>query len=397
VRILHTSDWHLGRSFHRAGLLDAQAGFVDSLLDTVRHERVDLVLVAGDVYDRAVPAVDAVQVANDALRRLAALRVPTVITSGNHDSASRLGFAADLISAAGIHLRTDCSRVADPVMLEDRHGPVAVYPLPYLEPEGLTEQWGLADRSHEAVATAAMAKVRSDLAARPEGTRSVALAHTWVSGGAPSDSERDISVGGICHVPAATFDGLDYVALGHLHGRQEITPRLRYSGSPIAYSFSEAHHLKGSWLIEVGREGFERADFVAAPVPRPLGRLRGRLAELLTDPSYAGLEDHWLQITLTDPMRPRAAMEQLRDGRFPHTLALGFEPDGCGALDPVLAPVVAGRSEREVVGDFITAVRQVPADLDERALLDAACEGCRRPLDELMLEAQRPPAPAAVG
>jgi len=397
VRILHTSDWHLGRSFHREGLLDAQARFVDSLVDTVRDERVDLVLVAGDVYDRAVPAVDAVQLADDTLRRLAALRVPTVITSGNHDSALRLGFAADLISAAGIHLRTDCSRIADPLLFEDRHGPVAVYALPYLEPEALTEPWGLPVRSHEAVATAAMASVRRDLAARPAGIRTVAVAHTWVTGGAPSDSERDISVGGISHVPASTFDGLDYVALGHLHGRQEIKPRLRYSGSPLAYSFSETHQLKGSWLVELGRNGFGRADFVAAPVPRRLSRLRGRLAELLTDPAYAGLEEHWVQITLTDPVRPRAAMEQLRGSRFPHTLSLLFDPEERAGPDPVMAPVVAGRSEREVVTDFVAAVRDIPATLDERALLEAACEGCRKPLDDLVLEAQRVQSAAQTG
>jgi len=396
VRILHTSDWHLGRSFHREGLLDAQAAFVDSLLETVRAQAVDLVVVAGDVYDRAVPPVDAVHLANEALQRLAALRIPTVITSGNHDSASRLGFAADLITAAGVHLRTDCARLSEPVLLDDRFGPVAVYGLPYLEPESLTQRWQLDDRSHAAVTAAAMAMVRADLAQRAAGTRSVVLAHSWVTGGTPSDSERDISVGGVCHVPVATFDDLDYVALGHLHGRQQITPRVRYSGSPLAYSFSETDHVKGSWLVELGNDGFERADFVAAPIPRRLGRLRGRLDDLLTHSRYDDLEDRWLQVTLTDRQRPRAAMERLREGRFPHVLMLGFEPEGRDATPLSSAPIVTGRSERDIVTDFVTAVREVPADLDERALLEAACEGCRKPLDELMLEAQRAGAAAEI-
>ena len=143
MRILHTSDWHLGRSFHREDLLSAQADFVDHLLDTVRAERVDVVALAGDVYDRALPPVDAVQLASDALRRLAAEGVRVVATSGNHDSAHRLGFAADLIDAAGIHLRTTADSVGRPVVLEDEHGPVCFYGLPYLEPDAVREPWHL--------------------------------------------------------------------------------------------------------------------------------------------------------------------------------------------------------------------------------------------------------------
>ena len=126
VRILHTSDWHLGRSFHREGMLGHQAAYVDHLLDVVASERVDLVLLAGDVYDRALPPVDAVRLANEAFTRLAASRARVVVTSGNHDSAQRLGFGADLIDAAGVHLRTDAAGVGTPVLLDDAHGPVAV-------------------------------------------------------------------------------------------------------------------------------------------------------------------------------------------------------------------------------------------------------------------------------
>ena len=374
MKILHTSDWHLGRSFHREGLLDAQGVFVDHLVETARSERVDLVAISGDVYDRALPPVDAVRLANEALGRLAALGVPVVITAGNHDSARRLGFAADLIAAAGVHLRTDPDRAHLPVLCEDRHGQVAVYGLPYLEPELLREPWGLRERSHVAVVGEAMGRVRRDLRARP-GTRSVVLAHAWVSGALASDSERDISVGGLAQVPSSAFAGIDYVALGHLHGRQQVSERIRYSGSPLAFSFSEARHTKGSWLVELGADGVESAAFVEAPVPRRLALLRGRMDELLTDPAHAAVEDCWLQVTLTDPQRPRAAMERLRAGRFPHTLVLAFAPESGEAVRRT-APQVAGRSDRQILDDFVTAVRESPADEAERLLLQAACDAC---------------------
>lgn len=232
MRLLHTSDWHLGRSFHRVGLLDAQAAFLDHLVATVHEHRVDAVLVAGDVYDRAVPPLPAVELFDTALHRLAEAGVPTVMISGNHDSARRLGVGAGLIERAGIHLRTDPAGIGTPVVLGDAHGDIALYGLPYLEPALVREQLGAAKAGHEAVLAAAMDRVRADLAGRPAGTRSVVLAHAFVAGGAASDSERDITVGGVAAVPTGIFDGVDYVALGHLHGSQTLTPRVRYSGSP---------------------------------------------------------------------------------------------------------------------------------------------------------------------
>src|SRR3954468_19130503 len=133
MRILHTSDWHLGRSFHRVGMLGAQAAFVDHLLEVVERERVDLVVVAGDVPDRALPPVDAVELADETFARLAASRATVVVSSGNHDSPARLGFNARLADAAGVHLRTRWQDVGTPVLLEDAYGPVAVYGVPYLE------------------------------------------------------------------------------------------------------------------------------------------------------------------------------------------------------------------------------------------------------------------------
>ena len=325
MRILHTSDWHLGRSFHGASLLEAQAGFVDHLLEVVEAEQVDIVLLAGDVYDRALPPVDAVQLADEAFARLADSRAGAVVTSGNHDSHVRLGFNARLADAAGVHFRTRWQQVGTPVVREDADGPVAFYGLPYLEPDAVRAAWELPARTHEAALSEAMVRVRADLASRPR-TRSVVMAHAFVAGSEEaagpmaSDSERDIAVGGLQVVPTRVFADVDYVALGHLHGRHTLTDRVRYSGSPLAYSFSERHHRKGSWLVDLDRAGATSAEFVAAPVPRRLSVLRGRLDDLLTEPAHAPDEQAWVQATLTDPRRPDHAMERLRRRFPPHRL-----------------------------------------------------------------------------
>ncbi len=373
MRILHTSDWHLGRSFHREGLLSHQAAYVDHLLAVVDSERVDLVVVSGDIYDRALPPVDAVRLANETFTRLSGSRAKVVLTSGNHDSAQRLGFGSELIDAAGVFIRTRADSVGTPVLLGDDHGPVAIYGLPYLDPDALRTTWDLPGRSHEAALTEAMRRVRADLAGR--GARSVVLAHAFVAGAEPSDSERDISVGGVSLVPTSIFDGVDYTALGHLHGRQILSESVRYSGSPLAYSFSETAHLKGSWLVDLGPGGVASAEFVEAPVPRPLARLRGRLEDLLADPRHSSAEQSWVQVSLTDDVRPIQAMQQLTR-RFPHTLMIGFEPAAAAMAQLPGAVAATGRSDHQIALDFVAALRGAPATAAEAALLLDATDAC---------------------
>ncbi len=377
MRILHTSDWHLGRSFHRVNLLAAQAAFLDHLVATVRAEAVDVVVVAGDVYDRAVPPLPAVELFDDALHRLSGLGVPTVMISGNHDSARRLGVGARLMEGAGIHLRTAPESCATPVVLADRHGDVAVYGLPYLEPALVREELSAVRADHSAVLGAAMDRVRADLAERPAGTRSVVLAHAFVTGGAPCDSERDITAGGVAAVPAEVFDGVDYVALGHLHGSQTISERVRYSGSPLAYSFSEAAHRKSMWLVDLGPAGEVAAERADCPVPRRLARIRGTLEELLADPALDAHEDAWVEATLTDPYRPPEPMARLGK-RFPHLLALAFEPAGRTDDAPAgYAERLRDRTDQQIAEDFVAHVRGDAPDPDERAVLRAALDAVR--------------------
>ncbi|WP_128377044.1 exonuclease SbcCD subunit D [Streptomyces cavernae] len=387
MRILHTSDWHLGRSFHRADMLGPQAEFIGHVVSTVREYAVDVVVVSGDVYDRAVPSLAAVELFDDALHRLAELGVPTVMISGNHDSARRLGVGAGLIGKAGIHLRTAPAECATPVVLADDHGDIAFYGLPYLEPALVKSEFQVEKAGHETVLAAAMQRVRADLATRPPGTRSVVLAHAFVIGGEPSDSERDITVGGVAAVPAGVFDGVDYVALGHLHGSQTITERVRYSGSPLAYSFSEAGHRKTMWLVDLGADGSIAAERIDCPVPRPLARIRGRLEELLADPELARHQGAWVEATLTDPVRPSEPMARLSE-RFPHTLNLVFEPERApDDPDVSYARRLAGRSDQQIAEDFVAHVRGTGPDDQERAVLRDAFDAVRA--DETVREVAR--------
>ncbi|MER7204319.1 exonuclease SbcCD subunit D [Streptomyces sp. CB01635] len=377
MRLLHTSDWHLGRAFHRVNMLGAQAEFIGHLVATVRERDVDAVVVSGDVYDRAVPPLAAVELFDDALHRLAEQGIPTVMISGNHDSARRLGVGAGLIGRAGIHLRTDPGACATPVLIPDATGDVAFYGLPYLEPALVKDEFAVSKPGHEAVLAAAMGRVRADLAERPAGTRSVVLAHAFVTGGEASDSERDITVGGVAAVPSGVFDGVDYVALGHLHGSQVISERVRYSGSPLPYSFSEADHRKSMWLVDLDADGFAAAERVDCPVPRPLARIRGDLADLLARPDLATHEEAWVEATLTDPVRPDDPMARLTE-RFPHTLSLAFDPQRAPEdPDVSYAQRLKGRDDQQIAEDFVSHVRGAGPDERERAVLREALDAVR--------------------
>ncbi|MGW7088490.1 exonuclease SbcCD subunit D [Streptomyces sp. NPDC054871] len=387
MRILHTSDWHLGRSFHRVNMLGAQAEFIDHLITTAREREADAVVVSGDVYDRAVPPLAAVELFDDALHRLADLGVPTVMISGNHDSARRLGVGAGLIGRAGIHLRTAPAACADPVVLADSHGDVAFYGLPYLEPALVKDEFGVKRAGHEAVLGAAMDRVRADLADRTPGTRSVVLAHAFVTGGEASDSERDITIGGVAAVPSGVFDGVDYVALGHLHGSQAISERVRYSGSPLPYSFSESAHRKSMWLVDIGAAGEIEAERIDCPVPRSLARIRGDIETLLADPELARHEEAWVEATLTDPVRPDGPMARLCE-RFPHTLSLVFDPERTPEdPDVSYAQRLKGRSDEQIAEDFVTHVRGAGPDVREQAVLRAAFDTVRT--DDTLREVAR--------
>lgn len=396
MRILHTSDWHLGRTLHGVDLVEHQAAFLDHLVEVVRQERVDAVLVAGDVYDRAIPPVAVVDLLTDTLLRLTEL-TRVVLTPGNHDSATRLGFAAPLFRER-LAVRARVEDLARPLELPaaDGESSALVYALPYLDPDTTRHRLAEEDddgtavvpaRSHEAVAAAAMRRVRTDLAARrAAGPRvpAVVMAHAFVVGGQASESERDIRVGGVDAVPLDVLTGgdlaPDYLALGHLHGPQRVGPEradgaggplARYSGSPLAYSFSERHHTKSSVLLELGADGVGHVELLPTPCPRRLSEASGSLEELLS-PAFDTQAQDWVRVAVTDTARPRDLYARVR-ARFPHALVVQHRPAVPLTGGPARA-VTAARDPLEVAAEFVQEVTGAAPTAAETAVLRAAYE-----------------------
>ncbi|GAA1999923.1 exonuclease SbcCD subunit D [Nakamurella flavida] len=374
--LLHTSDWHVGRTFHGRSLLADQEAVLLRLAEMVRERQVDLVLVAGDLYDRAVPSPEAVQVVTRGLEAIRGAGATVVVTSGNHDSAARLGAFTSFLAAGGLHLRTSLTRVAEPVLIEDDHGPVAVYPLPYLEPEIARQAWNLTGPpSHQAAMDHAMAQVRADLAGR-SGVRSVVLAHAFVTGATAGGSERSIAVGGVESVGADVFDGIDFVALGHLHGAQAVRETVRYSGSPLAYSFGESHQRKSVSLVELSADGRVTVEIAPLPVPRALAVVRGSLEEILS--GHEELREHYLSVELTDKVRPLEPMRKLQQV-FPHTLTIAWDPVEVAVPRAHRAPSAGALSgDDALIEQFLAECRGDRASAAERALIGGALAAQRR-------------------
>ncbi|WP_227980065.1 exonuclease SbcCD subunit D [Nocardia spumae] len=375
MRMLHTSDWHIGRTFHGVDLLSDQARALESVAELVAEQGVDVVVVPGDVYDRSIPSAEAIAVCNRGFEAIRTAGAVIVATSGNHDSPTRLGALGSFAAAGGLHLRTSVAEVDHPVMLSDEFGPVACYGIPYLEPEITRAELGVPQaRSHAEILDAALARIRADRRRRGE-PRTVLLAHAFVVGGEATGSERSIAVGGVETVPLSAFEGIDYVALGHLHSPQTLSESVRYSGSPLPYSFGERSHRKAVWIVDLDADGLTSVQRHELPVVRGLSQLTGVLDELLTAAEYDDARADYVSATLTDHARPVEALRRLRE-RFPHAVHVEWaRPEGDARLR--YRERVHGRGDSEIARSFLTDVCAEPTS-GEMALIEQALSAARR-------------------
>lgn len=320
MRFLHTADWHLGRQFHNVSLLEDQAHVLDQFVSLAKERAVDAVVIAGDVYDRAVPPAPAVSLLNEVLERLVlGAEIPVIMIAGNHDSPERLGFGNRLLTAGGFHVYGPLSSAVDPVVLSDAHGAVHFCPVPYADPAAV--RLHLEDDSlhgHEASVLALVSELRAKL---PPKSRSVAIGHCWVTGGKESESERPLTVGGTGEVGAHCFDGFHYTALGHLHRPQQVGDGIHYSGSLLKYSFSEVDHRKSVTLVEVGPDGSVDTERIELSPRRDVRVIEGELDELLKGPTDGAPRDDYLLLRLTDRKAILDAIGKLRQV-YPNVLHL---------------------------------------------------------------------------
>lgn len=310
MKFMHISDLHLGKRVNEFSMLEDQAYILNEILGLIEAERPDGVLIAGDVYDKPVPPAEAVQLFDDFLVRLSKARVPAFIISGNHDSAERLAFGGRLMEQSGVHVSPVYDGTIEPLTLNDQYGPVDVYLIPFLKPAHVRRFFPDAEIDSY---TDAMQTVIGALPLDPS-HRSVALVHQFVTGAVRSDSE-EISVGGADNVDAAVFDAFDYVALGHIHRPQRVTrDTVRYCGTPLKYSFSEAKHEKSVTVVELRSKGDVSVRTAALRPLRDMREIKGTYDQITAKRFYENTDyqESYLHITLTDEEDIPDAVGKLR-------------------------------------------------------------------------------------
>ena len=321
MKLMHLSDLHIGKRVNEISMLEDQSYILTQILLAVDTEKPDAVLIAGDVYDKTVPSAEAVTLFDDFLCRLARRNVPVLIISGNHDSPERLSFGSRLLEKGGIHISPVYDGTVTSVTLEDEFGEVRFWLLPFLKPAHVRRFFP--DKEIESYTDAIRVAIESmeiDSAAR-----NVLLTHQFVTGAATCESE-EISVGGSDNVDASVFEAFDYVALGHIHGPQNIgSPRVRYCGTPLKYSFSEEHHYKSITLIRLGEKGDLHLTALPLTPKHDLRQIRGSFAEISDKAYYEHTAaDDYLHIVLTDEEDVPEALGRLRV-IYPNIMKLSYD------------------------------------------------------------------------
>ena len=372
MKLIHLSDLHLGKRLNEFSLLEDQAFILMKILNVIDEERPDAVLIAGDVYDKSVPSAEAVELFDDFLVRLAERRLQVFVISGNHDSPERLAFGGRLMDASGVHLSPVYNGHVKPLTLKDAFGSVNIYMLPFVKPGHVRRFFP--DKKIETY-TDALAVAIEDM--HPDfSQRNVLLAHQFVTGAERSESE-ELSVGGLDNVDASVFDGFDYVALGHIHGPQNVaSARIRYCGTPLKYSFSEAKHVKSVTVAELGEKGALQLRSAALVPKRDMTELRGRYEELMSRSFYenTGYQEDYVHITLTDEEDIPEAMARLRVV-YPNLMKMDYDNRRTRYMAQIDgADVAEKKSPLELFSEFYEKQNGTGPSEEQEALLSTLIE-----------------------
>ena len=374
MKLIHLSDLHLGKRVGEVSMLEDQAYILDRVLDIVDGAGPDALLIAGDVYDKSVPSAEAVTLFDDFLCRLARRKLPVLVISGNHDSPERLAFGSRLMEGAGVHLSPVYDGNVKPITLTDEHGPVDFWLLPFLKPAHLRRFYPeeTIDSYTDAVG-AAIAHMNID-----PSRRNVLLCHQFVTGAATCESE-ELIVGGTDNVDAAVFDGFDYVALGHLHGPQNVgSSRIRYCGTPLKYSFSEASQYKSVTVAELGEKGDLTLHTVPLTPRHDMRVIQGTFAQLTAENSdAAGEREDYLHIILTDEEDVPEALGRLRLV-YPNILKLSYDNTRTRTSQSVdRAQRVAQKSPLELFEELYETQNNQPMSQEQRDFAQRLIEQLR--------------------
>ena len=359
MKIFHTADWHIGKLVNAVHMTDDQAVVLEQLCEMIREHRPDAVVIAGDLYDRSVPPVEAVELLDRTLHTIVHdLGTPVIALAGNHDSSERLGFASALLSERGLHMSGILAREIKPVVISDAHGPVHVYPIPYADTPVVR---ALYDDESIKTADEAMRRILSSITSRMEaGVRSVAVAHGYVvkNGELPetSESERPLSMGGTESIDASLFEPFSYTALGHLHSPQRAGyDRVRYAGSLLKYSFSEVRQKKGVTVVDISADGSVETSFLEFRPRRDMRIIEGELSELISPKTVSsGNAEDYVYAVLTDKGELLDPMARLRSV-YPNVLGMEREARAAGAGSSASAGF-RGRTAIGLFEDFAAAM-----------------------------------------
>lgn len=324
MKLIHLSDLHIGKRVNGFSMTEDQRHILREIIRIIADEKPDCIAIAGDVYDKPVPSAEAVEIFDDFLVRLAALDIPVFIISGNHDSPERLSFGSRLMDSAGIYLSPVYNGDVEPVSIEDEHGPVDVFMLPFIKPVHVRKAFP--DEAESIVSYTDAVRAAVDHMPVDKERRSILITHQFVTGAQRCESE-ELSVGGSDNVDASVFDDFDYVALGHIHGPQDMVDgRIRYCGSPLKYSFSEAGHHKSVTVAEIGSAGNVDIHEIPLMPLRDMTELKGTYDELTAMSFYkdTGWKNNYIHITLTDEEDVPEAVARLRV-IYPYLMKLDYD------------------------------------------------------------------------